>query len=420
LALQIDTEIDCLNRHWNRYPGARVDSTIPHYEFSDPDLFTEWKWSQRFPGSAELPDYFQYVAKKWDLVEDTEFSTLVTGAVWDEVSARWTIYTKSDTNTVYRCQFFLPNTGFAAKPHIPDWKGIDSFRGTWIHSSYWPKEEPDLRDKKIAVIGTGSTGIQLVQDLAPLASEFVLFQRTPNLALPMKQVQYDAHDAQAVSREQYQELFKGRSQSCGGFDFNFLNKNTFDDSEEDRRRTYEDLWSHGDFHYWLATYQDMLFDDRANTEAYEFWYVLPIPLSVAHKGLPLERANKHQHRRDKVRARLPNKSLWEKFAPTKKPHAFGCKRISLENGFYEQFNRPSVHLVDVNETPITEVTPKGIRTSQKGREFDYVVCATGFDAITGGILLMNVQGRKGIRLQDKCKGGVKTFLGLSIGDFPNM
>jgi cation diffusion facilitator CzcD-associated flavoprotein CzcO len=266
-----DWQANCPSRYWNRYPGARVDSTIPHYEFSDPDLFTEWKWSQRFPGSAELRKYFEYVATKWNLIDDTEFSTLVTGAVWDESSARWTIYTKSDTNTVYRCQFFLPNTGFAAKRHIPDWKGIDTFQGTWIHPSYWPKEEPDLRGKKIAVIGTGSTGIQLAQELAPLASEFVLFQRTPNLALPMKQVQYDTHDAQAVPREQYPELFKGRSQSYGGFDFNFLNKNTFDDSEEDRRRTYEDLWSHGDFHYWLATYQDMLSDDRANTEAYEFW-----------------------------------------------------------------------------------------------------------------------------------------------------
>jgi cation diffusion facilitator CzcD-associated flavoprotein CzcO len=134
----------------------------------------------------------------------------------------------------------------------------------------------------------------------------------------------------------------------------------------------------------------------------------------------LWQANKDNNGRDKVRARLPNESLWEKFAPTKKPHAFGCKRISLENGFCEQFNRPNVHLVDVNETPITEITPKGILTTGKEWEFDYVVCATGFDAITGGILLMNVQGRDGIRLQDKWKGGVKTFLGLTTSDFLNM
>ena len=262
---------DLQQRYWNRYPGARVDSTIPHYEFSDPELFTEWSWTQRFPGSAELRSYFHYVAEKWNLRKDTVFSTLVTGAVWSETSSRWTIYTNTDT--IYSCQFFLPNIGFAAKRHTPDWKGIDTFQGTWIHPSYWPKDEPDLRGKKIAVIGTGSTGVQLTQALAPIAGEFVLFQRTPNTALPMKQVEFDGHSVQATPREEYAELFQGRGKSFGGFDFNFMDKNTFDDSEEDRKKTYEDLWGHGDFHYWLATYQDMLFDDRANTEAYNFWYV---------------------------------------------------------------------------------------------------------------------------------------------------
>ncbi|GIZ49870.1 hypothetical protein CKM354_001288800 [Cercospora kikuchii] len=339
--------------YWNRYPGARVDSTIPHYEFSDADLYTGWMWSQRFPGSEELRKYFRYVAEKWKLVNDTQFSTLVTGAVWDETSSRWMISTNAGVTYKY------------------------------------------LQGKKIAVIGTGSTGIRLCQDLAPLASEFVLFQRTPNLALPMKQVQYDTHSTQAIPREQYDELYKGRSSSYGGFNFNFLAKNTFDDSEEERLKTYEDLWSHGDFHYWLATYQDMLFVDSANTEAYNFW-------------------------RDKVRARLPNERLKEKFAPMQKPHAFGCKRISLENGFYELFSQEHVHLVDVNETPIEEVTPQGIKTSEKVWEFDYVVCATGFDAITGGMLFMNVEGRKYLRLQDKWADGVKTFMGLCVGDFPNM
>ena len=160
---------DLQQRYWNRYPGARVDSTIPHYEFSDPELFTEWSWTQRFPGSAELRSYFHYVAEKWNLRKDTVFSTLVTGAVWSETSSRWTIYTNTDT--IYSCQFFLPNIGFAAKRHTPDWKGIDTFQGTWIHPSYWPKDEPDLRGKKIAVIGTGSTGVQLTQALAPIAGE---------------------------------------------------------------------------------------------------------------------------------------------------------------------------------------------------------------------------------------------------------
>ena len=189
-------------------------------------------------------------------------------AVWDESESKWTIGTKD--GPTFKASFFLANTGFAAKRHIPDWPGIDFFKGTWIHPSYWPKQEPDLKGKKIAVIGTGSTGIQLVQDLAPLASEFYLFQRTPNLCLPMKQVQYDGKD-QAMPKGKYATLFTGRKESFGGFDFNFMPTGTFEHSKEERDRTYQELWNEGDFHFWLATYWDMLFVDEANTEAYKFW-----------------------------------------------------------------------------------------------------------------------------------------------------
>lgn len=248
---------------------------MPHYEFSDPDLYTDWKFTQRFPGSAEIRKYFRYVANKWDLDKDTVFNTRVTSAVWDADASTWMVYT--NTNVVYKSQFFLPNTGIAAKRHTPDWKGIDDFQGTWVHPSFWPKEEPDLRGKKIAVIGTGATGVQLTQDLAPRASEFVLFQRTPNLALPMKQVDLTEPGTDPVARSEYETFFKGRKDSFGGFDYNFMSKSTFQDSAEDRLKVYEELWNHGDFHFWLATYWDMLFDDGANTEAYNFWYVYRCP-----------------------------------------------------------------------------------------------------------------------------------------------
>ncbi|CEJ92355.1 hypothetical protein VHEMI08011 [[Torrubiella] hemipterigena] len=380
--------------YWNRYPGARVDSAIPVYEFSDPALWKDWHWTQRFPGSAEIRAYFKTVADKWDLRKDTEFNTYVNSAIWNDESKTWRVSTAN--GKVFTTQFFLPNTGFAAKRHTPDFKGIDRFKGTWVHSSYWPKEEPYLKGRKIAVIGTGSTGLQLTQDLAPLASEFVLFQRTPNLALPMKQEEYPpGSETQCIPGEAYPALFAGRAESYAGFDFSFMPVKTFDHDEKERQETYQKLWDHGDFRFWLATYQDMLFDDRANTEAYNFW-------------------------RDKVRARLDDERLKDKFAPMEKPHAFGCKRVSLENGFYELFNKKNVHLVDVNETPITEVTPAGIKTTEKEWEFDYIVCATGFDAITGGILQMNVEGINGLKLKDKWMDGTKTFLGLSVADFPNM
>lgn len=378
--------------YWNRYPGARVDSTVPHYEFSDPNLWKEWLWKQRFPGSQELRDYFSFVADKWDLRKDTEFNTFISKAVFDEQNDIWNITSASGKG--YKARYFLLNTGFSAKRYTPNWKGIDKFQGTWVHPSYWPKEEPDLRGKKVAVIGTGSTGVQLAQDLSKVAGQFVLFQRTPNTALPMKQEEYEG-ERQAVPKHKYADLFAGRRDSFGGFSFNFIPRSTFDDSPEKRRETYEELWEHGDFHFWLATYQDMLFSEEANKEAYNFW-------------------------KEKVRARVRDPRLQEILAPEVQPHGFGCKRISLENGYYEIFDQPHVSLVDVNATPIVEVTERGIKTTEKEWEFDYVVCATGFDAVTGGMLQIDIQGKGGQRLADKWKAGTRTYLGMAVSGFPNM
>lgn len=366
---------------------------MPHYQFSDPDIWTDWTWKERFPGSAELRSYFQHVAQKWDIRKDTIFETTVIGAEWDSEVARWTIRTQHGQD--FTAKFFLPSTGFAAKRYVPDWKGINTFRGEWIHPSYWPKEEPELSGKKIAVIGTGSTGVQLCQALAPLASELVLFQRTPNLTLPMRQEVYGNGPCQAISKDEYAAIFEEHKQSYGGLDMNFLSTTTFEHNEAQRKETYQRLIDEGGFKFWLGTYHDMLFDDKANTEAYNFW-------------------------RDTARARISNDRLKEKLAPTLKPHPFGTKRCSLENDFYEMFDNPIVSLVDVNDTPIAEVTSRGIRTSEKEWEFDYIICATGFDALTGGLLLLDAVGQDGVRLEDKWKAGVKTYMGLCVSGFPNM
>ncbi|OAP62315.1 hypothetical protein AYL99_04518 [Fonsecaea erecta] len=378
--------------YWNRYPGARVDSTIPHYEFSDPLLWRDWNWKQRFPGSAELRDYFAFVAERWDLNRDAIFNTLVTAATWDEESAKWHVTTQTGQSFVVR--YLLLNTGFSAKRHIPDWPGIDKFRGTFVHPSYWPKEEPDLKGKKIAVIGTGSTGVQLSQELSKVAKDFVLFQRTPNLALPMKQVEYSG-DEQTIPPQKYRDVFAGRSTTFSGFTFDFLPRGTFDDTPEQRRQTYEELWAKGDFSFWLATYHDMLFTEEANKEAYDFW-------------------------KAKVRARIHNPDLHEALAPEIQPHAFGCKRISLENGFYEIFNQPNATLVDVTRTPIVEFTARGVRTAEREFELDYIVCATGFDAITGGLKQIDITGVAGQTLARKWDKGTRTYLGLCVAGFPNM
>ncbi|KAK8104639.1 uncharacterized protein PG998_011672 [Apiospora kogelbergensis] len=381
--------------YWNRYPGARVDSAVPSYEFSDPDLWKTWTWTQRFPGSAELRAYFAHVADVWDLRRDSQFDTSVESAVWDDSEAKWTIKAKTNQGQkVFKARFFLPNTGFAAKRYVPDWKGIGSFRGKFLHPSSWPHEGLDLKGKKVAIIGTGSTGVQLATDLAPLVSELAVFQRTINTCMPMRQVDYE-DGAQAMPREEYPAFFEARTDSFSGFDFNFIGRSTFDDDPETRRATYEKLWAEGDFKFWLATYQDMLFTKDANREAYNFW-------------------------RDKTRAKIRDPQVRDLLAPMKQPYSFGCKRISLENGYFEIFNEPHVHLVDVNSTPIEEITFKGIKTSEKEWEFDYIISATGFDSMTGGLKQIDIRGPSGQSLSEHWKDGTYTNLGMSVSGFPNM
>ncbi|KUI63458.1 Baeyer-Villiger monooxygenase [Cytospora mali] len=378
--------------YWNRYPGARVDSSIPHYEFDDPAVWKTWTWKQRFPDSAELRGYFSHVADLWDLRKDTQFNTFVQSASWDDAKRLWTIHTKE--GELFKARYFLLSTGFAAKRYVPDWKGIDNFKGTFIHPSYWPLEGLDLKGKRVAVIGTGSTGVQLATELTSIVGELVVFQRTPNTALPMRQVDYKDGE-QEIPRQDYPELFKGRPHSFGGFSFNLIDRNTFDDPPERRREVYEALWQEGDFKYWIGTYQDMLFSKAANDEAYAFW-------------------------RDKTRAKINDPHVRDLLAPMEAPYAFGCKRISLEQGFFEIFNEPHVHLVDVNTTPIHEVTEKGIRTSKKEWHFDHIICATGFDGFTGGLKQIEIKGPSGESLAEHWKHGTFTYLGMAVAGLPNL
>lgn len=378
--------------YWNRYPGARVDSSIPHYEFDDPAVWKTWTWKQRFPDSAELRAYFSHVADIWDLRKDTQFKTFVQSASWDDTECLWTVHSKQ--GDIFKARYFLLNTGFAAKRYMPDWKGVDDFRGVIIHPSYWPPEGLDLARKRVAVIGTGSTGLQIATELASIVGELVVFQRTPNTALPMKQVTY-RNSEQNVARKDYPRLFKGRANSFSGFSFNFLDRGTFDDPPDKRREVYETLWQEGDFKYWLATYRDMLFSKAANDEAYNFW-------------------------RDKTRARINDARVRDLLAPMEAPYSFGCKRISLEQGFFEIFNEPHVHLVDVNETPIQEVTEKGLKTSEKEWAFDIIICATGFDSWTGGLKQIDIRGPSGESLADYWENGTFTYLGMAVAGLPNM
>ena len=243
--------------------------------------------------------------------------------------------------------------------------------GNLLHPSRWPQEKLDLTGKRVAIVGTGSTGVQLATELSKVTSHLTVFQRTPNMALPMRQVQYNP-PTQALPREAYPDLFAHRKDSFSGFSFNFIPRTTFADSAEQRRHVYEKLWAKGDFQFWLATYCDMLFDRQANAEAYKFW-------------------------RDNVRDRVHDARLKDMLAPMQQPHAFGCKRVSLETGYFEIFNQDNVTLVDISEagTPIKSITGQGIRTRDREYVFDVIICATGYDAVTGGLTQIDIRGPTG-------------------------
>ncbi|MDD7920142.1 flavin-containing monooxygenase [Actinomycetospora callitridis] len=379
--------------YWNCYPGARVDTEGPIYQFSREDLWTDWEFSERYPGWREVRQYFDHLEHKLDIKKDVRFDTRVEGADFDSERNQWVVRT-TDGRTA-RCTFLVPCLGFASRPHIPDIPGLDSFRGECHHTAWWPQQGLDFTGKRVAVIGTGASGVQVIQEAARDAADLTVFQRTPNLALPMHQKTLTPEDQQTI-KASLPRRFEDRISTFAGFDFDFLPSNAVDLSPEERTAGYEQAWQYGGFKFWLGVYQDTLFDPASNDHAYAFW-------------------------RDKVRARIKDTELADKLAPMEAPHPFGVKRPSLEQNYYDLYNQDNVHLVDVAENPIDAVTPAGIRT-RDGVEHavDVIVLATGFDSVSGGLTQLNLVGTDGTLLRDKWADGIDAHLGMMTAGFPNM
>lgn len=379
--------------YWNCYPGARVDTHVPIYEFSDEALWRDWNWTEIFPGWEELRRYFNYVDSKWDIRKDTQFNTRVTSARFDEQNNRWDVHTSN--GELFRSRFFILCTGFAAKPYIPKIEGLESFAGPKPHTGLWPQEGLDFTGKRVGVIGTGASAIQVAQEAAKTATHLTVFQRTMNMALPMGPRDTDPQ-RQLKAKEHYPERFDLRRHTFGGFDFDFLPKGALEVSPEERTATYEALWAKAGFHPWLATFNDILIKKEANETAYAFW-------------------------RDKARARIKDPAVAKKLAPDTAPYAFGTKRPCLENGFYEIFNQDNVDLADLREAPIRRVTETAVITEDgRERELDILVLGTGFDSVTGGILNIDIRGVGSFSINDRWRDGIRAYLGLASAGFPNL
>ena len=378
--------------HWNCYPGARVDTHYQIYQYSMPELWQEYEWKELFPDWAQMQDYFKFVDRKLALSKDITFSARVQSAEWNEGSREWTV--RCVGHQPIRTRFIIANLGFGAKPYLPKMEGMEKFKGELHHTGLWPQDGVKLAGKRVAVIGTGASGVQVAQEAALDAAQLTVFQRTPNLALPMQQKQLTPED-NARERHNLPAAFERRGKSFAGFDFDFLPKNAVDLSEEERNRGYEEMWNAGGFRYWLANYQDTVFSEQSNEYAYAFW-------------------------RKKVHARVRDPKIAEKLAPATAPHPFGTKRPSLEQWYYEIFNQDNVRLVDMNETPILRFTEDGIVTTEGETKFDVVALATGFDAVTGGLTSVDFRSTDGQTFKQKWANGIRTQLGVATAGFPNL
>ncbi|ELB93048.1 cyclohexanone monooxygenase [Rhodococcus wratislaviensis IFP 2016] len=377
---------------WNCYPGARTDSTGQIYQYSYKDLWKEFDFTELYPSWDGVRNYFEYVDSKLDLTKEIEFNTVAESCVWDEDKLEWTV--RSSDGKQQRARTVIVATGFGAKPLYPSLEGLEDFQGECHHTARWPQGGLDMTGKKVVVMGTGSSGVQVIQEAAGVAEHLTVLQRTPNLALPMRQRKLTTEDNDRL-RETLPERFETRYKAFAGFDFDFIPQNASELSEEERLATYERMWEDGGFHLWLGNFQDILVDEEANRTFYDFW-------------------------RQKVHQRVADPKVAEMLAPATPPHPFGVKRPSLEQNYFDVYNQDNVTLIDSTVEPIKRVLPNGIETANGFIECDVLVLGTGFDNNSGGIMAIDITGVEGKTLQDKWAGGVDTYLGLSTAGFPNM
>jgi cyclohexanone monooxygenase len=377
--------------YWNRYPGARVDIQSQEYSYSfSPELEEEWTWSERYASQGELLRYVNHVADRFDLRKDIQLETRVVSQVYDEQANRWTV--KTDKGDVVSARYCIMATGCLSLPKDIDIAGAETFKGPTYRTSRWPHEGVDFSGMRVAVIGTGSSAIQAIPQIAKQASQLFVFQRTPNFSLPAHNAAADPAVAADWRAHRAEYRAKARAQGFGQLFIDESDKNAADLTPAERRAVLEDRWARGGFALG-GSFADLITDKAANDEASEFV-------------------------REKIRGIVRDQQVAEMLSPTN--HPLFTKRPCVDIDYFETYNRDNVTLVDLSKTPIETITPAGVKTTESDYAVDAIVYAIGFDAMTGALNAIDIRGRRGETLKDKWAGGPKTYLGLMVAGFPNL
>ncbi|MBW2270705.1 MAG: NAD(P)/FAD-dependent oxidoreductase [Deltaproteobacteria bacterium] len=377
--------------YWNRYPGSRCDSESYYYCFSfSEELAQEWEWSGKYPEQPEIERYLNHVADRFDLRRDIQFSTRVASARFDDAANCWEVCTEQGERV--RARYLISAVGCLSAANLPDIPGRDSFQGEAYHTAAWPREGVDVKGKRVGIIGTGSTGIQATPRIAAEAAHLTVFQRTPNFTVPARHTLFAPED-QAEIKKNYSAIFERTRRSPAGFPYFPIERKTLDVSAEERQQILEELWEEGGFKFLWGGFSDMMTDPAANALVSEFI-------------------------RNKIRASVNDPETAELLCPT--DHPYGSKRPPIDSDYYVSFNRDNVSLVDIRSAPIEAITPMGLRTQDAEYELDVLVFATGFDAMTGALLKIDIQGAGGRKLADAWAEGPRSYLGLQVAGFPNL
>lgn len=376
--------------YWNRYPGARcdVESMDYSYSFSD-ELQQEWRWSERYAAQPEILRYINHVADRFDLRRDIRFETCVTAAIFDEATHQWAIWT--DGGARVSAQFCIMALGCLSSAQVPDFNGLATFAGRWYHTGNWPHEGVDFTGQRVGVIGTGASGIQSIPIIARQAAHLTVFQRTPNFTIPAWNAPLDPEHERRWKADYAAHRRKNR-ESRAGFVVPVNDTPALAATPEERERAYEARWARGGFGF-TSAFADLGTNKAANDTAAAFVH-------------------------DKIRAIVRDPAIAEALSPH--DHPIGTKRLPLDTDYYDTFNRDNVTLVDVRTAPIEEITPAGLRTRDAAYALDSIVFATGFDAMTGALLAIDIRGRGGGALERKWAGGPRTYLGIATAGFPNL